>query len=482
MHKHVITEIVDNELCIGCGICIGTCPSNLLFPSIRKNGDLAPEIQSESCPPRCKVCLDTCPFDIHSKNEDEIGDSLFSSIENISHDSVLGYYNKLYVGHSNISTHRSAGSSGGMALFLLEKLLLTNVVDAVICVGCGETKDRLFEFKIVDNVKSLRKMSGSRYYPVEIGTVLKTLISKKETRRFAITGLPCTIKGLRLAMDKYPKLADKIIVTVGLVCGHLPNKNFTEYLAAASGVDPKDIKSVDYRMKKGTTKASSFIFQAESEKLSGNKLPFENSIYKKVYCNLFFQFNACNFCDDIFADTADATVMDAWLPEYISDTSGTSFVISRSRLITKLLNEASTTSECSLIPTTPEKIIKSQDGVINHKRSMLKGRLLEATLRGKKIPAKRVKPSLFILLIGFYEITVSRIVQNTSKRIWNAWGYHHIKGVQIVIYIMYFLLIPSKLITLAIIAIKDPRRAFGKLKRILKQVGSRLKERRSNIN
>ena len=36
---------------------------------------------------------------------------------------------------------------------------------------------------------------------------------------------------------------------------------------------------------------------------------------------------SCLFCDDVFAELADATFMDAWLPEYAADRCGTNLVI-----------------------------------------------------------------------------------------------------------------------------------------------------------
>ena len=60
-HKQVVSEIVDHDLCIGCGICAGVCPSNILKMGLRLNGDLAPSIDGE-CPPSCSACLKVSPF------------------------------------------------------------------------------------------------------------------------------------------------------------------------------------------------------------------------------------------------------------------------------------------------------------------------------------------------------------------------------------------------------------------------------------
>jgi len=44
---------------------------------------------------------------------------------------------------------------------------------------------------------------------------------------------------------------------------------------------------------------------------------------REVWTNGFFKLNACNFCDDIFAELADVVFMDAWIDPYIYDSKGT---------------------------------------------------------------------------------------------------------------------------------------------------------------
>lgn len=40
-------------------------------------------------------------------------------------------------------------------------------------------------------------------------------------------------------------------------------------------------------------------------------------------------YKACDFCDDVFAETADIALGDAWLPEYVQDGNGTNVVVTR---------------------------------------------------------------------------------------------------------------------------------------------------------
>ena len=49
---------VDKEICIGCGVCIETCPVNVLELS----GDIVIVARPDDCV-ECGICEDTCPTD-----------------------------------------------------------------------------------------------------------------------------------------------------------------------------------------------------------------------------------------------------------------------------------------------------------------------------------------------------------------------------------------------------------------------------------
>src|SRR3546814_928116 len=51
----------------------------------------------------------------------------------------------------------------------------------------------------------------------------------------------------------------------------------------------------------------------------------------------FFQNSACNFCDDVVAETADISFGDAWLEPYSSDGRGTNVIIVRSPVVHRLV-------------------------------------------------------------------------------------------------------------------------------------------------
>ena len=116
---------------------------------------------------------------------------------------------------------------------LLETLLSNDAVDHVICVAPTSDPEKLFEFKVFSTLNEVRTGAGSAYYPVEMSAAIREVL--ETPGRYAIVGLPCFIKAVRLAQKSSIKLRERIIVTIGLVCGQLKNKHFTDYIALSPG-------------------------------------------------------------------------------------------------------------------------------------------------------------------------------------------------------------------------------------------------------
>ena len=77
---------------------------------------------------------------------------------------------------------------------------------------------------------------------------------------------------------------------------------------------------------------------------------------------------SCLFCDDVFAELADATFMDAWLPEYQADRRGNNLVISRNAEISSLLATLFDTGKCEGGRIAPDRIERSQITTLHAQR------------------------------------------------------------------------------------------------------------------
>lgn len=411
MKPNVIDKIVKNDLCIGCGTCAGICPQKILKIEDNEYGEYIPS-EVQVCESHCGLCMEVCPFG-DNENETQIGAKIYGSTEGIRYLPETGYYLDSYVGYSN--EFRQSSASGGMAVWLLTKLLKEGIVDYVICPTPQKNPEKLFSFEILSDENSIKAASGSVYYPVEMSEIIQKII--EFPGRYAVTGLPCFIKALRLASQKNRKLRERIAFTIGLVCGQMKSKNYTKYIAALAGNKGLNkIQSVYYRGKDPENPANNYYYHFTDEHGLKYKI-FWNDGISEAWVNRWFTPNACNYCDDVFAELADVTFMDAWLPEYSKDSMGTNLVLVRSSEILALIQEGMEKNEIYLSTISIEKVIKSQAGVLDLKRNQLSYRLYIALQEGQKAPKKRVPSEERIGALKKRELKLKAKMQKESREL-----------------------------------------------------------------
>jgi coenzyme F420 hydrogenase subunit beta len=389
-------------------MCAALCPKSILGMQWNRYGEYNPS-EVAPCTTECSLCLGVCPFADSDENEDTLAKALYGSVPGIQHRPETGYFLASYVGYSE--RHRATSASGGMATWLLETLLTKGVVDHIICVVSTGDSDKLFTFRIVDTIEGVRSGAGSVYYPVEMSEVTKKVLDVPG--RYAIVGLPCFIKAIRLAQQRNKKLQERIVVCVGLVCGQLKSKHFTSYIATLAGVKGI-LTAVHYRGKSRDQPASNFYFSfltAEGEK----KKVFWNEGVNEAWTNRWFTPTACNYCDDVFAECADVVCMDAWLPEYSQDSQGTNLVLVRSPMIQEMFERG---HDVHLNSIPVERIMQSQAGVVAVKRGHLAYQLYLDLQEGLKKPRKRVLPGKPRNSFVSQNIILKNQMQRISKEKW----------------------------------------------------------------
>ena len=413
MTSNVISTIVKNDLCIGCGVCASLCPDNSLEMRFNHHGEYNPTKDRE-CVKECGLCLKVCPFADGNDNEDSIGETLYGGISGICHRPETGFYRESYAGYAPDT--RKRGASGGMATWLLSALLKKGIVDHLITVMPNDDPDQLFKFTIISGPEAVLDSSGSVYYPVELSDVLRQI--QNNPGKYAIIGVPCFIKGIRLAQKRNKNLHDRIVICIGLICGQMKSRNYTSYIARLAGTGGA-LKKVHYRGKNPDFPTSNYFYFFENDKGDTKKIFWDNGI-SEAWLNRWFTPNPCNYCDDVFAECADIAFMDAWLPEYSEDRKGTNIVLVRSRMAQEVIDRGIQDGEILVDPISIEKVVQSQAGVIEIKRRHLAYQIYLGYQKGLKIPEKRVAPLKLPDPFLQREILIKNTMRALSREIWDS--------------------------------------------------------------
>lgn len=390
--KELMDTVVENDYCIGCGICASLSGSPLTM-KLDDYGKFRPFIVESNNNENMDVNpLSVCPFSKENNKETEIGEDIFGGLENIQFNKHTGYYIKNYAGYVKEGDFRKKGSSGGMGNWIATQLLSHDLVDGIIHVKSAADKDDvLFEYQISYNSGELLKGAKSKYYPIELSQVMKFV--KENEGKYAIIGIPCYIKGVRLLTEQDALIKSRIKFFIGLVCGHLKSDMFAKSMSWQLGIEPKYLKGIDFRKELEGRSANDYgvevvgLQRGKSVKLSSPK----SDLYTTNWGHGFFKYNACEFCDDVLAETADVTVGDAWLPEFSKDSMGTNVIVVRNPIIKKIFDESKIDS-IFIKEISDEKVYQSQAGGFRHRREGLSYRLYLKDSKKQWRPQKRVEP------------------------------------------------------------------------------------------
>lgn len=378
--------VIDGGYCIGCGVCAG--PDKTPFDLyMDKNGfyqaRLVGKLEEESID-----YTQLCPFAENAQNETSLAQTLFSSLQEHPR---IGRYDDCYAGWVKESDFREKGSSGGFAKWILCELFVKDEVDYVIQVHpvqVDESHSVLYEFQISSTEAEIRTGGKSVYYPVEMSEVLAYV--RQTPGRYAITGVPCFIKAIRLLTKLDKVYQSRIQYCIGIVCGHLKSTYYAKLIGWQLGVSPHKLHGIDFRHKIAGAKANEKGVYAVDDQGKGYGPEKVQNLFGTSYGHGFFKYKACDYCDDVLAETADVAVGDAWLPQYMKE--GTSVLVVRNPVIGQLLKEARRDERIVLDSLSADEVARSQDAGLRHRREGLAYRLWDTRKRGKWVPLKRVEP------------------------------------------------------------------------------------------
>ncbi|NQQ99218.1 coenzyme F420 hydrogenase [Streptococcus suis] len=327
-------------------------------------------------------------------NESIISKELYEKVHGILYDERIGYYESLYIGHVVEGDFRANASSGGIGTWIFKELFEKGLIDGVIHVKEDKGENgKLFSYQISRNIDEIKSGAKTKYYPVELSEVLT--IIRDTPGKYAVIGIPSFIYSLRLLSKRDTVIGDRIKYMIGLVCGHQKSSTFADFMGWQLGFKPSDITYINFRKKLKGRKSSDYGIEVHGY-INGKyveKISPTSELLGQDWGQGWFKVFASDYTDDVFNETADMVLGDAWLPEYTEDSEGNNIIIVRNPVLGKIIREALEDERLKLDIVDSEKIFQSQVAHYRHTYNELPYRLYKRDKEGKRRPKKRVEAS-----------------------------------------------------------------------------------------
>jgi len=348
---HLKRTVIDQDLCVHCGLCVGVCPESCISMSDKLALNLP--VQTGVCKP-CSLCSDVCPgADV---NFPALNEMVFGQ----QPETELGNYESAYVGYAKRQEIRQKSTAGGVVTTLVAAALNSGFADGAIVVGRSEDNPAWEpEVHFIRSEAELRKSSKSTYTLIPVLEGVSAAL--QQAQRLIIVALPCQVQAIRKWQSVNPEIKNRIVAVIGLYCGVQLYFDATRSLLKRFGIESQQdydaLKRVDYR-------AGEWPGRFEVEKLDG-----EIHTVSKAGFNFLAPFYAiprCWQCIDPSAELADISVGDGWLKEG-KDTQGTSVVVARTATGSQLLALAE--ERLTLEPVSGEDTIEMHSHTFSLKKT-----------------------------------------------------------------------------------------------------------------
>jgi len=328
-------RIVEEGLCIGCGLCQSVAGAERLSMVVTLEGNERPyATQSLDWAPLDHETVDriydVCPGTrIEGLPDREI-------VAETKVDPVWGPYLRIVLAHAGDPEVRFKGSTGGVLTALGAYLIESGRVDFVLHARASERRPSFGERQVSHSRAEVLAGMGSRYGPtaplVDLGEALA------QGKPFAYIGKPCDVSALRNHARHDPRFDELCRYKLTLVCGgFMPTPDLRAFLAEI-GIDYREVAGLRYRgygcpgptrieLRDGTVIEKNYLdFWGEDD--SAWSLPFR-----------------CKVCPDGIGEASDLSAADTWpggAPSWEgqADDPGTNAVLARTRAGLELMEAA----------------------------------------------------------------------------------------------------------------------------------------------
>ena len=371
-----IDFVNKNGLCTECGTCYGVCPRDNIVVTVDNVGQYSFKINDPQKCEGCHLCYTVCPgFEVDFQQ-------LYTSIFPGSSDfhAIIGHHSGIYLGYSVDDKVRSKAASGGVTSALLCYALETGKIEGVFVVrmqNADEGDPLSPKVYLATTKEEVLRAQQSKYITVPMNMCLREIIRDKSDKRYAFVGLACQMHGLRKAEQQIPRLRRKIVLRIGLICGHSMNRLGTRHLLRLVNARESDVEYIEYRAKQWP---GNFLAKLKN----GGEIMISHPDWTSYVLTAYEKWR-CHFCPDPLCELADVSVGDPWLPQLRGE-RGYNLIISRTDCGVEFLEDAQKAGVIEAFKVDPHKVIESQGRSLYRKKHLISAYVKLAKLLRRPVP------------------------------------------------------------------------------------------------
>lgn len=260
-------KICLSKLCTGCGACSNVCPKKCIDIYYDKDGFLRPRIDESKCI-GCEMCVRTCPSNKEVRTNE---------IQNV------------YIVSSKDQEILKTSSSGGVFSELSRNILERGGV--VFGAKFSEKCDSV-QHCYIEEYQEIVDLRGSKYIQSEmLDNFQKVKYILNDNREVLFVGTPCQVAGLKTYLGKeYEKL-----ICVDFIChGVASTKAFNEYVSSLNL--KSKIKSICFRNKEHGYEYKNNLFKIVCEDGTTYEEPWLASTLGFAFANNLLSRPSCKNC------------------------------------------------------------------------------------------------------------------------------------------------------------------------------------------
>ena len=327
--KQRLDAIVEQGLCIGCGLCQALAGVERIQVTKTMSGFEQPVVVGELDHDTVDRIYDVCP----GTRIEGLPERLLEEDTHV--DSVWGPWRRMVRAWAAQEQTRFEGSTGGVMTALGIYLLETGRVDFILQVrassGDPSFGDPCLSFDRADVIAA----AGSRYGPAAPLRDLDAALDRGQP--FAFFAKPCDVAALRNYARHDSRVNELVKYSVVMVCGGYGAPSTTRAFYKRIGVDPATVTELRYRGRGCPGPTTVIAGDKSSEHHYLDYWGDDESMWGLPF--------RCKICPDGIGEAADLAASDTWIggsPNRIdSETDpGTNAIIARTRAGEDLLAAA----------------------------------------------------------------------------------------------------------------------------------------------